>query len=218
MSFDGAGNLYVADGADCRVRKITPTGAISTIAGTGICGYSGDGGAATNAMISSPQAVVADHSGNLFIADGVNSVIRKIDSAGTITTFLTVFSYPGGAEAARAVALAMDAGGNLYASDGLSAIWKITPSGSTTIVAGVIFNLGYNGDGIPATQAWLFLPFGIALDQAGNLYIDDWLNQRIRKVDTGGIISTVAGNGTQGFSGDGGAATSAQLSLPTDVA
>ena len=218
ISFDTASNLYIADSADCRVRKVTPDGAISTIAGTGICGYSGDGGPATQAMVSSPQAVVADRNGNLFIADAGNSVIRKIDASGTITTFLTVYTYPNGAEAARAVALAIDGDGNLYASDGVSVIWKITPSGSTTIVAGVIFNLGYNGDGIPATQAWLFLPFGLAIDQAGNLYIDDWLNQRIRKVDTGGIISTVAGNGTQGFSGDGGPATAAQLSLPADVA
>lgn len=219
IAFDPAGNLYIADNADCRVRKVSPTGLISTFAGTGICGYSGDGGPAAAATLSAPQAVAVDGNGNVYIADSGNSVIRKVDAAGTITTFLTLLTASNGlVVGARATALAVDGGGNLYASDGTFAIWKITPSGSTTVIAGVLYDVGYNGDGIPATQAWLFLPNGVAVDSDGNVYISDWLNNRIRKVDTSGIISTVAGDGTAGFGGDGGSATSAMLLLPSDVA
>jgi sugar lactone lactonase YvrE len=166
-----------------------------------------------------PQAVAADGSGNVYIADSGNSVIRKVDSSGTITTFLTTLTASNGFTlAARTIALAIGASGDLYASDGLYAIWKITPSGATTVIAGELYEAGYNGDGIPATEALLFFPNGVAVDGAGNVYISDWYNNRIRKVDTAGIISTVAGNGTGGFSGDGGPATSARLYLPTDVA
>jgi sugar lactone lactonase YvrE len=219
IAFDPAGNLYIADIGDCRIRKVTPAGEISTFAGSEICGYSGDGGPATSAMLLLPEAVAADGNGNVYIADSGNSVIRKVDKTGTITTFLTVFTGSNGfTVSARANALAIDASGNFYASDGTFAIWKVTPSAATTIIAGVLYDLGYNGDGIPATQAWLFLPNGVAVDREGNVYISDWLNNRVRKVDAAGIISTAAGNGTEGFSGDGGPATSAMLSLPSDVA
>lgn len=219
IAFDPAGNLYIADSGDCRVRKVTPAGTISTFAGTGICGYSGDGGPAASATIFSPEAVAADGNGNVYIADYGNLVIRRVDAAGTISTFLTTFTASNGfTVSGQANALAIDSSGNLYASDGIFAIWKVTPSAATTIVAGVLYELGYNGDGIPATQAWLFLPNGIAVDREGNVYISDWINDRIRKVDSGGIISTVAGNGTFGFSGDGGPATEAMISLPSDVA
>ena len=197
---------------------MSKTGIIITIAGTGICGYSGDGGPATAATLILPEAVAADGNGNVYIADTGNEVIRKIDSSGTITTFVSLLDNNGSDTSARVVALAVDGSGNLYASDGFWAIWKITPAGATSVVAGSLFNVGYNGDGIPATQAWLFLPTGVAVDRAGNLYISDWLNNRIRKVDTDGIISTIAGTGVFGFSGDGGPGTSAQVSEPSDVA
>lgn len=210
-AFDIAGNLYIPDGYDNRVRKVSPSGVITTFAGTGITGYTGDGGPASAATLNNPMAVAADGSGNIFIADGGNGVIRKVDSSGTITTFSNVPIYYQGA-------LAVDATGNLYASDGLYEVWKILPSGSATAVAGMQNYIGYNGDGIPATQAWLGEPTGIAIDNLGDLYIADWLNSRIRKVDPSGIISTVAGDGIYGFGGDGGPATSAMLFLPLDVA
>lgn len=210
-AFDTAGNFYIADGYDNRVRKVSPTGVITTFAGTGITGYTGDGGPATTATLNNPTAVAPDSIGNIFIADSGNGVIRKVDISGTITTFSNVPIYYQGA-------LAVDASGNLYASDGLYEVWKILPSGSASAVAGVLYQIGYNGDGIPATQASLGEPTGLAIDSTGSLYIADWLNNRIRKVDTSGIISTVAGNGIAGFGGDGGPATSAMLFLPLDVA
>jgi trimeric autotransporter adhesin len=156
--------------------------------------------------------VTADASGNVYISDGDgwsgNGVIRKVDSSGTITTL----SNTSGA------GLAVDSSGNIYAADLYNnVIWKITPAGAAWVVAGQLYQYGYNGDGIPATQAWLWAPEGVAVDKAGNLYIADSDNSRVRKVDTNGIISTVAGNGVFGFGGDGDAAIAAMLSYPTDV-
>jgi sugar lactone lactonase YvrE len=218
IAFDPEGNLYIADIGNCRIRKVSTSGIISTFAGVGLSGYGGDNGPARSAYLNLPEAVAADVHGNIYIADTGNNVIRKVDSGGTITTFLTEFTSGTSAESARAVALAFDSSGNLYASDGLFAIWKITSSGTSTIVAGILYNLGYNGDGIPATQASLFLPTGVAVDKSGNVFVSDWLNNRIRKVDTSGIISTIAGTGISGFSGDGGPGTSAELFEPSDVA
>ena len=218
LSFDPSGNLYIADTSNCRVRKVTRAGAISTLAGTGVCGYSGDGGPGSSATLFLPQSVAADGNGNVYIGDVGNQVIRRVDSNGTISTFLQLYTCSNCAETANAAALAVDSNGNVYASDGSTVIWKITPSGSTSIVAGMLGMAGYNGDGIPATHALLDFPTGITVDRAGNLYISDWLNNRIRKVDTNGTISTIAGNGMQGFAGDGGPATSAMLFLPLDVA
>lgn len=218
MTFDPAGNLYLADMSSNRIRKVTPGGAITTFAGTGITGYSGDGGPATAATLNFPIAVVAGAQGNIYIADFGNAAIRKVDSTGTITTFLTEFKSPNGAtESAYATVLAMGPDGSLYAA-GIFEVWKVTSPSSATIVAGVFPRFGYNGDGIPATQAWLYIPNGLAFDGAGNLYISDSLNNRIRKVDTSGIISTYAGTGQQGFGGDGGPATSAMIDIPQDVA
>jgi sugar lactone lactonase YvrE len=220
---DAAGNLYIADINDNRVRKVAPNGTITTIAGTGVSGYSGDGGPATSATLNTPYSVAVDSSGIIYIGDG-NGVIRKVDTTGTITTYVataTVVPPWGGTITipVYAYGLAVDASGSLYAANfGYGVILKIAPDLSGTIVAGVLFSFGYNGDGIAATQASLDLPTGVAVDRSGNLYIADWENQRIRKVDTNGTISTVAGNGIEGFAGDGGQATSAELSLPTDVA
>ncbi len=206
IAFDKAGNVFVAENRNNRIRKISPAGLITTFAGTGDSGSSGDGGLATSATLA-PWAVAADLNGNVFIADLVGGV-RKVDSSGIIS-HLGGPSYP--------VGLSTDPAGNVYAS-GNPLVWKITPSGTATIFAGVANQYGYNGDGIPANQAYLSAPSGTAMDASGNFYIADAGNNRIRKVDINGIISTVAGNGTYGFSGDGGLATSAELSGPSSIA
>lgn len=218
LAFDRAGNLYVAETASHRIRKVSTKGTITTVAGTGIMGYSGDGGPATAAQLSHPSAVVVDSSGNLYISDSLNGVIRKVDTTGTISTL-----HPNGIPAfgpyiyETGAGMAIDASDNIYFSDGLTVIWKLDPTGNASIAAGTLFGFGYGGDGGPATQALMLLPAGIAVDATGNLYIADWLNNRIRKVDTAGIITTIAGTGAQGFSGDGGPATTATLNLPVDV-
>ncbi len=213
ISFDAVGNLYIADSADYRVRKVLPTGIITTFAGTGITGYSGDGGPATGATMNAPDGVALDQYGNVFISDRFNKVVRKVDSTGTITSF-------GGPPYGELSGLAPDSSGNVYVAAGSCLVWKITPSGLSSIVAGVPNHCGFNSDGIPGTQSWLNLPQAVALDSAGNLYIADLLNFRIRKVNSQGIISTVAGDGTFGCgtTGDGGPATAAPLCDPSGVA
>ena len=196
IAFDTTGTLYIADSLNNRVRKVATDGTITTIAGTGVTGYSGDGGAAVSATLNWPQAAVADGTGNVFVSDLGNGVIRKIDSAGVITTFAGLV---GGAPAQG---LATDAQGNLYAADGINAVWKITPSGAVSQV---------NKQGLP-------FPIGIALDAAGNIYAAQWASQTVSKIDASGAVFLVAGNGKQGFSGDGGPATAAMLDFPLDVA
>jgi sugar lactone lactonase YvrE len=213
MSFDNNGNLYVADSADYRVRKVSPAGVITTLAGNGKTGYSGDGGLATAATLNYPSGVAADQNGNVFISDLANHAVRKVDSTGIITSFAGPFSH--------SLGLVTDPSGNLYVADGgTCVVWKVTPSGEMSIVAGVQNQCGYNSDGIPATQSWLFFPDALALDAMGNLYIADVENFRIRKVDSGGTISTVAGDGYPlcGNTGNGGPATAAPLCLPEGLA
>jgi hypothetical protein len=219
ISFDSNGNLYIAETANHRVRKVSTKGIITTVAGTGIMGYSGDGGLATVAQLSHPSAVVVDSTGDIFILDSLNGVIRKVDTSGVISSlhpngipFFGPYIFETGA------GMAIDSADNIYFSDGLTVIWKLDSSGNATIAAGTFFGFGYGGDGGPATQALMLLPAGVAVDSAGNLYIADWLNDRIRKVDTSGTITTFAGTGAQGFFGDGGPATAASLNLPVDVA
>jgi trimeric autotransporter adhesin len=208
-SFDSAGNLYIADYYNNRLRRVSTTGIISTFAGNGMTGPPQDNVQATTTFIK-PSAVVVDPGGNVFIADGNSARIRKVDSSGTITTFSNLF-------VSFSASLATDASGNLYLADGISSVLKIDPSGSATIIAGQSYP-GYNGNGIAATTALLNQPNGLALDNGGNIYISDSGNNRIRKVDSSGIISTVAGDGGVGFSGDGGLATAATLYEPSDVA
>ncbi|HZQ22726.1 MAG TPA: hypothetical protein VFA89_07990 [Terriglobales bacterium] len=213
LAFDKNGNYYVAEYNGNRIRKVTSTGAISTFAGTGISGYTGDGGAATAARLDLPFGVAVDSSGNVFIADDGNAVIREVDSSGNISTFATDPNF---------IALgpmAIDGANNLFVTDsGSCVIWKISPAGSVSVAAGVLLACGYNGDNVPATSAELNQPFGVAVDSKGNLFIADSNNNRVRRVNTSGIITTFAGNGTCGFSGDGGLATSAELCFPEGVA
>jgi sugar lactone lactonase YvrE len=225
VAVDGFGNLFVADPGNRRVRRVGTNGVIATVAGNGEQGYSGDGGPATNASMSDPVAVAVDGLGNLFIADYKASVIRKVDVNGLISTVagngISGFGGNGSpatnAELAYPEGLAVDAFGNLFETDD-SLVRKIDPQGIITTVAGFGYgNGGFRGDGGPATNAWFAGPAGMAVDRLGNLFIADVENQRVRKVDANGIISTVAGGGALN-PGDGGAATNAGLSYPADVA
>lgn len=226
VAIDLAGNVYIADRSNNRVRKVTATGSISTVAGNGTAGFSGDDGPATSAELYSPSGVAVDMAGNLYIADTLNRRIRKV-SGGIITTVAgngnLAYSGDGGPATSASLfnpsAVVVDSVGNMFIADTSNfVVRKVTLAGIITTVAGNGV-LGYSGDGGPATSAKLYYPVGVAVDLAGNLYIADSSNLRVRKVTPGGIITTVAGNGTGGISsGDGGPATSAVLSYPYGVA
>ena len=278
FAVDGQGNLYIADVRNSRIRKVDTNGIITTVAGTGQPGYSGDGGPAASARISyngsltyttgghTPAqyegGIAADRSGNLYIPDLRNNVIRKVGTDGIITTVAGTGSgssqasgdggpaikavipgpfsaavdaagnlYIGGPTYVRkvdlsgtisllttvyAVSLTVDKAGSLYAST-LNEVLQLTPS--TRVVAGG-GNPGNGGigDGGPATAARLMAPFGVAVDSQGGILISDSFNERIRKVDAAGTIHTMAGSGAPGYFGDGGPAASAGLSAPNSVA
>jgi sugar lactone lactonase YvrE len=202
---DTAGNLFIADWGNYRVRKVTPGGVISTVVGYRSTGYSGDGGPATAAYFSYPQDVAVDTAGNLYFADPDNHRIRKITPGGVISSIA-------GAGLLTPAGMAVDTSGNLYFADNMTHyIKKVTPGGVISTVAGN-GSSGYSGDGGPATSATFSSPKGVAVDSAGNLYIADHNNYRIRKITPGGVISTIAGNGSPGYSGDFGPATSAKIS------
>ncbi len=220
---DGAGNLYVAASQQNRVYEVAPNGAITTVAGNGAAGFSGDGGQATGAQLNSPGGLAVDSAGNLYIADSGNNRIRRV-AVGIITTIAgsatSGFSGDNGlatnAQLNFPTALALDNAGNLYIADvGNSAVRKVA-NGIIVTVAGT-GSFGFSGDNGPAANAQLSDARGVAVDSGGNVYIGDTTNNRIRKI-THGIITTVAGIGTFGSAGDGGAAVSAQLSSPQGVA
>jgi uncharacterized protein (TIGR03437 family) len=225
IALDGAGNLYIADYSAFRVRKIAPNGTITTVAGNGTRGYSGDGGLATSAELNNPYNVAVDRSGNLYIADTANNRIRMVSPTGTITTVAGtgIAGYFGdggpavGAELNNPYDVVVDAAGNLYISDRFNyRIRQVAPGGVITTVAGIGFE-GYFGDGGLAVNAELGATNDLAVDGAGNLYIADETNFRIRKVSAAGTITTIAGNGGQGYSGDGGPGIGAPLIEPLGV-
>ena len=225
LAMDASGNLYVGDRSNKRIRKITATGIVSTVAGTGVQGFSGDGGPATAATLNTPTSVIVDPSGNLYFADSSNQRIRRIDNNGTITTIagngVAGFSGDGGPATAASMdsplGLARDQAGNLYFADGNNnRIRKITPSGIISTFAGNGKGM-FAGDGGHANSASINIPSDVAIDTSGNLYIADSGNNRVRKVDPTGVITTVAGTANNGFSGDGGPAVQAQLNFPAGV-
>jgi sugar lactone lactonase YvrE len=226
VSLDGAGNLFIADIYNFRIRKLAPGGVISTVAGVATVGFSGDGGPANKAQLNQPFGLAVDTAGNLLIADFGNQRVRKVTSNGVIQTVAGIgiqgFSGDGGPATSAALHLptdvALDTTGNLFIADsGNARIRKVTPGGIISTVAGN-GTPGYSGEGGQATSAQLYGPAGVATDAAGNLFIADYLNQRVFKVTPGNVISTIAGNGTQGFNGDGGSATAAQLNEPWGIA
>jgi uncharacterized protein (TIGR03437 family) len=227
VAVDAEGNLFIADSANNRVRKVNTAGIISTVAGNGLPLFSGDGGPATSAGLGRPSGIALDQAGNLYIAELLSRRIRKVDRNGTISTFAGTgglgSSGDGGAASSASfqdpTAVAVDSSGNVYVteSSGLRIRRIDAASGVIRTVAGN-GTAGFSGDGGPATSAQLNGPLGIAVDAAGNLYIADGGNSRIRRVNSAGVISTIAGRGVSGFSGDGGPPTSAEIFFPADVA
>jgi sugar lactone lactonase YvrE len=285
LAFDVAGNLYVSDWDNNRIRKIALDGIITTVAGSGKRGYSGDGGPALGASMDEPTGIAVDGNGNLYIADTHNFCVRKVSRDGVITTVVIrsvaagtgpwpvrtqlgytygvavdgagtlyvtdsdgirklspagelttvakggpAFSGDGGAASSSTVyepvAAAVDRAGNVFIADkGNYRIRRIGANGVIATVAGTGFSPEFAGDGGPALNARLNLCSGcqdhasdLAMDAAGNLYIADTGNHRVRRISANGVITTLAGNGTMGYSGDGGPAIRAQLSLPTSIA
>jgi sugar lactone lactonase YvrE len=201
VAVDATGNLYIADTGNYRIRKVSPSGTISTLAGNGMRGTSGDGGPAIAASLNAPGQLAVDGDGNVLFADGWR--VRKIGTDGMVKDVATVGT--------GATGLAMDGSGNLYISD----VWnyrvlKVSPNGTTSTYAGT-GTPGDKGEGGLATAAQLGYPGALAVDKAGNLYIADYNNFRVYKVGPSGIITTAAGNGTCCYGGDGGPAKAAQV-------
>jgi sugar lactone lactonase YvrE len=214
---DAAGNLYISDTQNNRIRKVATSGVITTVAGTGAPGYTGDGGAATAAAIEQPAGLILDGAGNIYFADSGNNAIRRIDAASGVIT--TVAGGGGTPALSTPRGLAFNAAGDLYIADtGNNVIRVISSStGVITTVAGTGVG-GYNGDGQPATAAQLNTPWSVSIGPDGLLYIADLGNNLVRKVSAGGVISNIAGTGARGFSGDGGAAVAATLNDPAALA
>ena len=227
VAVDSAGNLYIADSANNRIRRVDAFGAITTVAGTRESGYSGDGGPAVEAALNNPADVAVDGAGNLYFTDG--SRIRRVDRSGTIATIAGLWEHGnfagysgdgGPAVAARLYnpkGVVVDSAGNLFIADSSNhRIRRVDTEGTITTVAGT-GKQGYSGDGGPAVAARLNSPGGLAVDATGNLYFGDY-SKRLRRVDRSGTITTVAGTGERGFSGDGGPAVAARLGQVSAVA
>ncbi len=211
IAFDLKGNMFISDRLNHQIRKISAQGKITTIAGTGESAYYGDGGPASEAAFRDPSALVTDKEGNLYIADGANNMIRKIDTKGIVTTIAGNGNHENSGDGGPALKagirnmdyLAISPAGELHIV-GMNShiVRKVTKDGNIMTVAGKGLQ-GFFGDGGPATIAMLKSPSAITFDSKGNLYISDMGNNRIRKVDTSGIITTFAGSGTFGWAHDG---------------
>jgi uncharacterized protein (TIGR03437 family) len=227
IAFDAQGNLYFSDSGLAIVLKVSTSGVISVVAGTGLSTGGGDGGLAVGASLGYPMGLAFDSAGNLYIAERDASDVRKVDTNGIITTVVGTggqggFSGDGGPATKALIqgpaGIAVDSSGNLYIADnGNNRIRMVTAStGIITTIAGSS-TTGFAGDGGPATKATFLLPTGIAVDSSGNVYIADTYNHVIRKINTSGIISTVAGSHQGGYGGDNGPATKAELAAPQGV-
>src|SRR5437667_173406 len=229
VTLEATGNIFISDGND-RLRRVdATTGIITTVAGNGSAGFSGDGGLATAAQLNAPSGVAFDAAQNLFIADRFNSRIRRVDAAtGTITTVAGdgTFGFRGHARPATAAqrhhpySVGVDAAGNVLIPDTTNERLRRIDArtGIITTIAGN-GTPSFSGDGGPVTTAQIGFVPGVAVDPAGNWFITDHNAQRLRRVDAAtGIITTVAGNGTAGFGGDDGPATAAQLTDPSGIA
>ena len=228
VALDAAGNLYIADASNHRIRKVTPGGIVTTVAGTGVQGSSGDRGLAINATLNRPISVALDTASNLYICDSSNHNVRQVSLAsGIITTYAGngTAAYFGDLGLATAASLnfplgvAADRYGYLYIADsGNNSIRRVSPGGMIVTVAGNS-RAGFAGDGAPATGALLNIPSDVVVDSLGNLFIADSGNNRVRKVDgPTGIIGTIAGGDNDGFSGDAGPAANSLLSFPWKIA
>ena len=228
---DSSGNLYIAEYLGNRIRKVAANGIITTFAGTGIAGFSGDGGPATSAKIYAPLDLLADQSGNVLFIDGGNNRIRKIAPGGTISTFAGTGRRAYGGDGGPALAADMfpsaftfGPDGGIYFTDNAFRLSAPSPRirkiGTDSIVSTVAGNgtRGFSGDGGPATAAEFSTADGIAVDASGTVYFSDFAGCRIRKVATSGIITTFAGDGACGLAGDGGDATQARVSNPIGMA
>jgi RHS repeat-associated protein len=212
------GSLYIADRSNYRIRRVAPDGIITTVAGTGVAGSTGNGGLATAARIGSPYGVEAGPDGSIYISDRDNSLIRKVSPDGVISTVVgSIYGFAGDGGPANLARLAspkmvkLGLDGSLYILDfGNSRIRRVSPDGIINTVAGTGIT-GFSGDGGPATSAQLSAPSGLAIGPDGSIYIGDRQNYRVRWISPDGMISTIAGSGAYGFSGDGGPATRARL-------
>jgi len=225
MAFDRAGNMYICDESNERIRMVNTSGVITTFAGNGTYGFV-DNVPAVDAEFSNPTGVVVDNTGNVYICDNANHRIRKVDASGTVTTVAgngtAGYSGDGGpatnAQLNYPYDVAVDGLGNLYISDGDNyCIRMVDAMGNISTVAGN-GTAGFSGDGGLAVDAQMRAAWGIKVDSAGDILIADDDNQVIRMVHTDGIINTIVGNGTAGFSGDGGPALDASLAFPKGVA
>ena len=225
---DSAGNLYVADADNRRVRRVTAAGIVTTVAGTGVQGNSGDGGPAAAATLNRPIAVALDTAGNLYICDSSNHNVRRVNLATGIIGTYAGKGTPGfsgdGSQATLAalqypLGIAIDRLGNLYIADsGNNCIRKVSPNGVITTIAGNGGAAGFAGDGGAASGSLMNLPSGVAVDGSGNLFISDSGNNRVRRIDaSSGLITTIAGGFNNGFSGDGGLAVNALLNYPWGI-
>ncbi len=226
VSFDGAGNIYIADRYNNVVRKVSYSGVVSTFAGTGVAGNSADSGVANALKLNQPYSIIADMPGNVYIADYANNKVRKVGINGIMRTIAGtgVAGYSGDGFAATAARLdrpqgiAIDQHGNVYVSEaGNHTVRKITPGGIITTLAGTGVQ-GYSGDAGNGNAAQLYGPAGLTVDVYDNVYIADYFNNVVRRVNSAGVITTFAGNHTQGNSGDGGLATNASMYFPSGVA